>query len=150
ARQLVGKMERVAEDRQKKDPDTARELREAAEQAKQEDIEGRMKAAREQIDQNNLSQAQESQRASAAGLQKLVKNLEDRREAELDRLAKKLREAEKKLADLVEEQEQLQKKMKEAGKIADPARREEELKRLARRQKELRQKAEEMVQQLSR
>ena len=44
-------------------------------------------AAREQIQDNKLNEAQNSQQKSVAGLEKLVKNLEDRREAELARLA---------------------------------------------------------------
>ena len=54
------------------------------------------------------------------------------------------------MAELIKEQEELQKKVKEAGQIGDKAKREEELKRLARQQEELRKKTEEMVRQLTR
>ena len=97
-----------------------------------------------------MNEAQGKQKQSVRDLKKLVKNLEDRREAELERLAKKLREKEKELAELIKEQEELRKKVKEAGQIGDKAQREEELKRLARRQDELRKKTEEMVRQLTR
>jgi uncharacterized integral membrane protein len=149
-RQLLDKMDRVAKDREQKDPETARELRDALDQAQQDNISEKMKDAREQIEQNRLNEAQKSQRASIETLKQLVKNLEDKREAELDRLAKKLREKERELAELIQEQEQLQKKVKKAGQIGDKAQREEELKRLARKQKELQQKTEEMVRQLTR
>jgi hypothetical protein len=149
-RQLLEKMERVADQRVEKDPETARELRDAREEAKQDNIPEKMRDARENIEQNKLNEAHAKQSDSVRDLKKLVKNLEDRREAELDRLAKKLREKEKELADLVKEQEELRKKVKEAGKIGDKAQREEELKRLARRQEELRKKTEEMVRQLTR
>ncbi|MHB1422361.1 MAG: hypothetical protein ACYC3I_04025 [Gemmataceae bacterium] len=149
-RQLLGKMERVAAQREEKDPETARELRDALKEAQQDNIVEKMRDARTEIEKNNLNNAKEKQTDSVRDLKKLVKNLEDRREAELDRLAKKLREKEKELADLVEEQEELRKKTKEAGKIGGQAQREEELKRLAKRQEELRKKTEDMVQQLTR
>jgi hypothetical protein len=149
--QLLDKMDRVAADREKKDdPETARELRDALKEARQDNIAEQMREARENIEKNQLLEAQGKQRGSIRDLKKLVKNLEDRREAELDRLVKKLREKEKELAELIEEQEQLRKKVKEAGQIGDKAKREEELKRLARRQKELQEKTEEMVKQLTR
>jgi hypothetical protein len=149
-RQLLEKMDRVAAQREEKDPETARELRDALKDAQQDNIGEKMRAAREQIARNELNNAKSSQKESIRDLKKLVKNLEDRREAELDRLAKKLREKEKELAEMVEEQEQLRKKTKEAGEIGDKAKRDEELKRLGKRQEELRKKTEEMVRQLTR
>jgi hypothetical protein len=148
--QMLDKMKRVAQQRAEKDPENARELQDAANQAEKGNVTGQMQNAAEHIKQNQLKSAQENQKGSIKELQKLVKNLEDRREAELDRLVKKLREAEQKLDDLADEQERLKKKVEEANKIADPAQREEELKKLARRQKELEKQAQEMVQQLSR
>jgi hypothetical protein len=148
--QLLEKMDRVATEREAKDAETTRELHEASEQAQQDRIAEKMREARENIEQNKLNDAHRKQQESVNALQKLVKNLEDRREAELDRLTKKLREKEKELAELVKEQEELRKKVKEAGKIGDKAQREEELKRLARRQKELREKTKDMVEKLTR
>jgi hypothetical protein len=54
------------------------------------------------------------------------------------------------LDELIKEQEQLQKKVKEAGQIGDKAKREEELKRLVQKQQELQKKTQDMVQQLTR
>jgi hypothetical protein len=149
-RQLLEKMHRVADQREEKDPETARELRDALKDAQQDNIGEQMREARESIEKNQLNDALGKQKHSVRDLKKLVKNLEDRREAELERLAKKLREKEKELAELIEEQEQLRKKVEKAGEIGDKAKREEELKRLARRQDELRKKTEEMVRQLTR
>ena len=64
---------------------------------------------------------------AAASLVPVAATNGDKREAELDRLIRKLRQAEEEVAKLAGEQERLQKKMQEAGKIADPARREEEV-----------------------
>lgn len=150
-RQLLDKMNRVAQEREKKeDTQTANELRDALKDAQQDHIPEKMRDASEDIQQNRLNDAQGKQQESIRDLKKLVKNLEDRREAELDRLAKKMREKEKELDDLVKEQEELRKKIQEAGKIGDKAQRAEELKRLARRQKELRDKTKQMVEQLTR
>ncbi len=150
ARQLLNKMDRVAQQRAEKDPGTADQLRGALEEAKKGDLAGRMKSAREQLEQNNLSNARAEQERGAAELQKLVKNLEDRREADLDRLSKKMRQAEKELEELIAEQERLQKKTKEAEAITDPKKREQELQRLARQQRQLQKKAQEALQRLSR
>ncbi len=149
-RQLLEKMDRIAKERKEKDPETANELSEASKEAQDDNMAGKMREAHENIEQNKLNEAHGKQNESVRDLKKLVKNLEDRREAELDRLTKKLREKEKELADLAKEQEELRKKVQEAGKIGDKAQREEELKRLARRQQELRKKTEEMVRQLTR
>jgi hypothetical protein len=150
-RQLLDKMERVADQRKDKgDHETARELRDALNQAQQDNLGEKMKEAREDIERNKLNDARTTQKQNIESLKKLVKNLEDKREAELDRLAKKLREKEKELDELIKEQEQLQKKVKEAGQIGDKAKREEELKRLVQKQQELQKKTQDMVQQLTR
>jgi colicin import membrane protein len=149
-RQLLSKMERVAREREAKDPQMARELSGALNEAKQSDIDGKMAEARKELDQNHLNDAVEKQKDSVAGLQKLVKNLEDRREEELDRLAKKMRQAEKKLAELIEEQERLQKKVKEAKAIPNAAQREAALKALAGEQQRLQKKTREMMEEVAR
>ena len=51
-RQLLDKMDRVAKLRKEKDPETAKELRAAVEQAQQDNIGDKMKDAREQIERN--------------------------------------------------------------------------------------------------
>lgn len=150
ARQLLDTMDRLAQERKEKDPQTAKELEEAARQGRDSNVPGMMQEARERLQQSQLGQASEKQQQSARELEKLVKTLEDRREAELDRLIKKMKEQEKALEELQQEQERLKKKRKEAEAIADPKKREEELQRLAREQEQLQKKAEEMAKQLSR
>jgi hypothetical protein len=149
---LLGQMDGLARDRREKDPDTARLLDDARRRAAEDNIAGQMKEARDAAGDNRLNRAREQQRGAAAGLERLVKgmSLDERREEELDRLARKLREAEKELAGLIDEQERLEKKVKEAGQIDDPERREQELQTLQRRQQELKERAEQLLQQLSR
>jgi hypothetical protein len=150
--QLLDKLQRLADDKEKQDPETARQLRDAARKGRDEKANavGKMQEAARSLRENRLADAGTQQRAGAAAMEEVVKALEDRREEELDRLIKKMREAEQKLEDLAERQDRLRKKVKEAGQIADPARREEELKRLAREQEKLQQETQEMVRELSR
>src|SRR5262249_44191639 len=148
---LLEQMENALKDRQSKgDQQSAQELKSALESARKSAVTADMKSAAEQLGNNRLNQAVGNQRESEKKLQNLVKELEDRREAELDRLAKRMRELEKNLDQLTQEQEHLQKKVREAAALADPQKREEELKRLAREQQRLQQKAQEMAETLSR
>ncbi len=150
ARQLLSKMERVAREREAKDPQMAKELSGALDKAKEGDIDGKMADARKQMEQNELGKASVSQQASIAELQKLVKNLEDRREEELDRLAKKMREKEKELAKLIEDQERLQKKVKEARAMPNGAQRDKALKDLKGEQEQLQKRTRQMMEELAR
>jgi hypothetical protein len=147
--QLLEKMRRVAEDRKEKDPQGSRELQDASDRARESNITGQMKDAAEQVKQNKLGEANNSQKASVASLKQLLKDLEEHREPELDRLTKKSREAEKELDQLFQDQDRLKKKMKDAEGIADPKQREETLQKLQREQKELQKKAQDLVQRLT-
>lgn len=148
--QLLKQMKRLAEERAEKDPETAGDLKRAAEQAEENNLVGQMRAAGEHLRGNELNQARHKQREALAELEKLQRQLRDSREARLDRLSRKTREAEARVEALLDEQEKLQRKIREAGKLADPAERDRELQRLARRQRELQQQAGELAQQLSR
>lgn len=148
--QLLNQMRNVARDRQEKDPASAESLKHATEQAEENDLVGQMRRAAENFERNQVSRAGAEQRNSQQTLEKMVKTLEERREAELDRLSKKLREAEKKMANLIQQQEDLQKKRKEAEGLTDPAQKEAELKRLAREQEQLQRETQEMVRELTR
>jgi hypothetical protein len=125
-------------------------LEEAAQRGREANLGGAMKQAAQQIGDNQLGKAARDQKASMEAMEKVVKALEDRREEELDQLIKNLRDAEKELARLREEQDLLGKKVKEAEKIEDPAKRKEELQKLSRRQDQLRKKTQDMLRELSR
>jgi hypothetical protein len=147
---LLDKMDRVAKDRIEKDPRTAEQLRQAHDQATNDSLGNTMQEATKQIGQNQLNKAVEKQTESVAKLEKLVQTLEKQRDVDLDQLVKKLRQAEKKLNDLTDEQEKLQKKLKEASALSDPQKREEELKRLAREQERLQEETQDLLKELSR
>jgi hypothetical protein len=143
-------MDRLARERQEKDPDTADALREAATQGHKEGLAGDMSHAHEQIRNNQLGDARKAQQKAVETLETVARSLEERREKDLDRLSKKLKEAASKLADLTQRQEQLRKKIKEAGQLADAQERKRELRRLAREQERLAQEAQLMVRELTR
>jgi hypothetical protein len=147
---LLEKMKRVAEERADKDPETAKTLEQARNQGLGGNVRGEMRQARDEIKQNELQQAKNSQQRAADQLQKMVKSMEDRRTDELERLIKKMKETEHELAQLANQQEELKKKVKEAEKIADPAKREEALKKLALQQRSLQEKTEQLAKQLTR
>jgi hypothetical protein len=150
--QLLDKMDRVAKERQSRDPQSAQEMKDAAELGRKSDITGSMKDAQDSLNQPNpeLGKAAKSQQESVRKLEDLAKQLGDRREQELNRAAQNLREEEKRLKELQEEMERLRKKIEEAEKIPDPKKRQEELERLSRQQKELEEKAKQMAERLTR
>jgi hypothetical protein len=145
---LLEKMRRLADERKAADPQQAADLEQAVEQAG--DVTGQMENAANQLRDNKPGEAKVSQDKSTAQLEKMVSTLEDRREAELDRLAKKLREAEQKLRDLADQQDTLRKNIKEAAANPDAQQREEQLKQLAREQERLKKEAEDLAKQLTR
>ncbi|HBI45790.1 MAG TPA: hypothetical protein DDY78_23495, partial [Planctomycetales bacterium] len=144
--QLLGKMNRMAEERAAKDPEGARDLKNAHDKAAEGNLDGHMKNAGEGLDKNQLSEARAEQKAAADELQKMIKGFEERREDDLDRLAKKLAEKQKELEALGKDQDELQKQIKDAEKANDK----EELARLGKKQKALAQKAKDLAEQLTR
>jgi hypothetical protein len=152
---LLELMDKVSKDRKDKDPETAKELEDARKHAleskeKKPALPDSIQDALDSLKENKLGEASAAQKQAIERLSELAKELEDRREQELDRLAKKLREKEKELEEIAQEQERLQKKARDIDKIKDPKKREEELRSLARQQRELKKKAEELAKQLSR
>ncbi|HEX5273031.1 MAG TPA: hypothetical protein VFW33_21185, partial [Gemmataceae bacterium] len=135
--QLLDKMERVAQERKGRDPETAKEMEAAVAQGRKDDISGSMKEAQDRLKDKQPSQAVEKEKEAVDKLQNLAKQLEDRREAELNRTAKNLRQEEQELKKLQEDMEKLRKKQQEAEKIPDPKEREKELQRLAGEQEKL-------------
>ena len=151
---LLEKMERISQQRQEKEPDSARELKDASDAARNSGVTSRMKEAAGLIQDKQFDKANKSQKESIAGLEEMVKKLEAQPEKELDRLIKKMEKAEKDLAKLGEDLDKLRKKIKEANQIPDPKEREARLKELSQEQAKLlkrqQQEAQELLQQLSR
>jgi hypothetical protein len=109
-----------------------------------------MKEAAKQIRANKPGKAGDQQQKATDTLQKLVKELEEHRQFELDELRKKLAEAEGKMDELAKRQDDLRKEIQKARQNPDPEKRAEELKRLARKQEQLRKETQDLLRELSR
>ena len=110
----------------------------------------KLRDAAQDMRQNKLGSAKERQKESTKAMQKMLDRLEEKRSDDLDRLAKKMRELEQRIDDLTEQQDHLQKKVKEAQQIPDPQQRQQELDKLAQEQQQLRDEAKDLVEELSR
>jgi hypothetical protein len=148
--ELLGKMERVGQDRQAKDAATAQALKDAAARGRREDVAAHMQNAAQSLRANQLGEAAQAQQKATQALQQVVQALEESRENELDQLRKKLKEVEDRMADLAGRQEGLRRKAQQAARIADPEERRRELQRLSREQGQLRQEAAQLVRELTR
>jgi hypothetical protein len=148
--QLLDRMDRVAEARAERDPQTAKEMKDAADLGRKENIPESMREAQEKLKDHRPSDAAKKEQESVEKLQNLVKQLEDRRSAELSRAAQNLRKEEQELQKLQEDMEKLRKKMQEAEKIPDEKEREKELQRLAREQEKLEEKLRQQAERLTR
>lgn len=147
---LEQKLSRQAERASADDPAASQAMKDALEQSKKSNLSGKMASAAQDIKENRLADAGQNQQKVSESLRELVESLENRREQDLKRLVKDLKEAEQALANIRDEQKRLRKELKNAQQIADPEKKKEALQRLQQKQKELKQKAEEFAQKLSR
>jgi hypothetical protein len=148
---LLDKTLKLADEREEKDPDSAKTLRDAADfPEKNEFLPGEMREAEKFIREKQLNRAVNEQTNSVKSLEEMVKALDEKREEDLDRLVKKQKQLQKELKQLTDDMERLQKKSRDAAKIADPKERQRQLKKLAEKQKELQEEAQKKVRELAR
>ncbi len=132
------------------DPIAAATISDGLHQARQQNISGQMRAGSEQLEKNQLGQAAGGQAKIAEDLDELMSILSNRREQELARLVKQLREAEDELSRIRKQQAGLRKKMKDASELTDPEEKKRELQRLVRQQKQLEEQAARLARRLER
>ncbi|MEX0679012.1 MAG: hypothetical protein WD063_18200 [Pirellulales bacterium] len=132
------------------DPIAAATVGDGLHQARGQAISGQMRKTGEQLEKNQLGQAVEQQVKIAKDLEDLLAILSNRREQELTRLVKQLRDAQDDLAKISSQQAGLRKKMKAAADETDPQERKRQLERLAREQKQLEQDAARLARRLER
>jgi hypothetical protein len=144
--QLLSKMQRMAEERAANDPEAAKELNDAFDKAQQAGLDDAMKQASDELAKAQLSNAQTDQKKAENALQEMVKNFEERRENDLDELAKKLAEKQKELEKLAKDQDELEKKIKDA----EAKKNEQELESLGKKEKDLAQEARKVADELTR
>ncbi|MBX9789863.1 MAG: hypothetical protein K2Y37_13180 [Pirellulales bacterium] len=132
------------------DPLGAAALEEAAQLARQSQTASALRQAGQQVERNQMGQALETQRRVAEQLAQMLDALDSRREQELARLVRKLRESEAQLAEMRREQDGLRRQARDAEKLADPAARRRELERLSRQEQKLQEQAERLAKRLQR
>lgn len=142
-------MQRAKERLEADEPLTAQAIDDALARGQADATSGTMREAGAGIEENQIGQATVAQQQAEESLREMLDIMSNRREHELARLVKKLREAEQELAQLRDEQAKLQKKMDAAAKLPQ-AERQRELERLARRQRELEEQAARMSRKLQR
>ncbi len=132
------------------DPLAADTVADAVALAKELMIGARMRSAGESIGVNRMGRTVEDQKLIAEHLREVLDVLANRRENELVRLVKKLREAETQLDDLTQRQEAIQRQLQQAAANPDEKKRDEDLKRLSRQEEQLKEEAERISRQLER
>ena len=147
--QLERKMARLSERLRSADPLGTDTLREARRQAQEADIAGQMRQAATRLEANQVGSARTHQKQAVAALGKLVNTLRNRREKELAFLLRRLKQAEKELAEQRKKQLALLRKTREADTLK-PEERKRELLGLAKRQQRLEQAIRELSQRLRR
>ena len=101
------------------DPLASSAMREAAEKTRQQGTTGKLGEAADQLEKNQMGKAQPRQEQARDELRDLVDAIQNRRERELSRLVKELKNAEAELAKTRARQAQNLKKTREAQKNPD-------------------------------
>ncbi len=144
------RMEEMAKELRETDPLAADTIADALHAAREKTLGGQMREAGRELEQNQLGQAAKAQQQSMRTLDELLDILSNKRERELGRLVKKLRDAEQQLDKLQKEQEGLKKKLQDVAKKPDDAEKKRELERLTKQQKQLEEEIQRFARSLKR
>ncbi len=137
--ELQNKMDQVADRVEKKDQRAADTLREAAAESRKRNTANTMEEAAQGIEKNQMGQAQAGQKKAQQDLKKLVESLQNRRETELARLLKDLKDANKDIKDLKKREQQNRDATAKAKEMQDPKERAEQLQKLSKEQQQIQQ-----------
>ncbi|HTM55609.1 MAG TPA: hypothetical protein VL175_16395 [Pirellulales bacterium] len=132
------------------DPLSSATIEDALHQAQKQAISAQMRQSAERLERNQLGQAVEEQSKIARDLDELAGILSSRKEQELARLVKQLRDAERELERLHSEQRGLRKRARELAQEPDEQTKKTELERLAREQKQLEEETARLARRLER
>ena len=153
---MLKRMEDSASQAKAADPEMAETIADALTEARERAISGQMRNASRMSELPNDGQRQRFgeavnlQRKLTADLQEVVDVLSTRRENDLTKLVRKLKEAEGELTNLRRQQAQLRRQMQEAAKQGNAQQRQAELERLSRRQQQLAQDIDRFARRLKR
>jgi len=143
-------MQRAAAQLHESNPLFAETVSDALHRAQELAISGQMRSAASGIGENQMGQAVGRQQQIVDDLREILDILANRREHELERLVKQLRDAEAALSEMAEKQEGLKKQIEEAEGLSNQEERRRQLERLSRQQQELQEDAERMARRLER
>ena len=146
---LLERMGEMAGRLNESDPLASSAMREAAEKTRQQGTTGKLGEAADQLEKNQMGEARSRQEQARDDLRDLVDAIQNRRERELSRLVKELKNAEAELAKTRARQAQNLKKTREAQKNPDAKERGEQLKRLAKEQAEIQKDLKRQLQKLA-
>jgi len=146
---LEAKMDEMAAKLEPTDPLAASALREAAQKSRQRGTASKMGEAADQLDKNQMAQAQAGQAQARRDLKDLVDAIQNRHERELARLVAELKKAEADLKNLRDQQAANLKKTQQARANPDPQKRAEELKKLAKEQQKIQDELKKQLQKLA-
>jgi hypothetical protein len=160
AQELIDRMKDMAEKRALKDPQNAEKLQKAAElgdEQKGDMIASHMRdTARKifdpmgEVKQPELNRAIGQQDVAVKILEKMQAELQESRDAEIERLIKKQKAEAKNLQELKDKLERLRKKARDIKKIADPKEKKAAQEKLAEEQRQLQEELEKKARELKR
>jgi hypothetical protein len=143
-------MIRSASELQAASPADAQAITDAIAEANDKGVLGKMRESAANIELNQIGQASTRQGQVLEDLDELLDILSNRREHELARLVKKLKESEAELNRLREHEAALRAKLEELAKQSDSQSKRQELQRLARQQRQLEEQVARMARLLRR
>jgi hypothetical protein len=147
---ILQAMWQAAEKLRREDPVAADTVGDALVEARQMAIESTMRSAGENLRQNQIGQAAAAQKEIVRQLQEVLDILANRRNQELDRLVKKLREASAEIDDLAKTQAELRQAMVKNSQNPQDANAKNEWRRLADQQARLQKETERLSRRLER
>ncbi len=146
---LLERMGEMAGRLDESEPLASAALREASDKSQKQGTAGKMGEAAEQIEKNQMGSARARQEEARNEMRDLVDAIKNRRERELARLVKELKNAENELAKTRARQAQNLQKTREARRNANAGQRREQLQKLAKEQAEIRKDLERQLQRLA-
>jgi len=153
ARQLdriLQEMDQAGGELRNSDPSAAETVADALDEARRLAIGGQMRTAAAQIEQNQIGQSMAGQKQIGQDLQEVLDILGNRRQHELARLVKKLRDAADDLAAIEQKQAGLRKRLDEGVKEAGESARRAIIGKAGDEQKAIQQEAESLARRLER
>ena len=146
---LLERMGEMAKRLDASDPLASSALREAAEKSQRQGTAAKLNDAADRLEKNQMGEARPRQDQARDELKDLVDAIQNRRERELARLVKELKNAEAELEKTRARQAQNLKKTRDAQNNPNAQQRREQLKRLAKEQAEIKKDLERQLQRLA-